>query len=164
MTEQKILDYLKKNRKKGVAHGFMPEDVQIWCWTHKDEPIFNLYVSDGWSKGRTGITCCDTSIYCLPEDYKIKPKFKPHWEEFNIEDGVFRFNDEGYHYWEVEKFLSDYVGYFNAFGGWLYSGGGFWSTNTMIHSGCNLVDRTCDTTKDITPAIPTKIRFWRFKE
>lgn len=161
MTEQEIIDYLKGNKQEGVAFAFMPGKVQEWCRKHHHERIFSAY-SDKWGE-KTNIVCSNGCVYCLLKDYEPKPPFEPHWEEFNIENGVFRFNDDGYRYWEVEKFLSDYVGYFNAFGGWLYSGGGFWSTNAMIHSGCNLVDRVGDV-RDVTPAIPTKIRFWRKKE
>ena len=163
MTEQEIIQYLKENRNKGIAFAFVPEDVKNWCEKHKTERIFDCFQDGNWDT-KTCIALCLNSVYALSDDYEPEKLFRPHWEELNIENGVFRFNDDGYHYWEVEKFLSDYVGYFNAFGGWLYSGGGFWSTNAMIHSGCNLVVKVVGDVRDVTPAIPTKIRFWRFKE
>ena len=33
MKEQEIVDYLKENRTKGVAFGFMPNEVREWVET-----------------------------------------------------------------------------------------------------------------------------------
>lgn len=102
----------------------------------------------------------------IPRGVTIKKEtFKPHYQEFKIdEDGYFYFNGRRYYYREDVRFEVENAEKFKGFGGWLYRGGGFWSTNAMIHSGCNLVDRVGDTIRDITPAIPTKIRFWRCQE
>lgn len=173
MTEQEIVYYLKENKNKGVIFAFMPEDVQIWCWTHKDEPIFNLYLTDGWSNARTGITCCDTNVYCLPEDYKIKQEFQPHWEEFEIDkDGFFRIKKESYTYYcwfNWQKFLEDNFDKYNNFGGWCFINSKddlIWITYKPLINKWNGFTTTCTNSehKEMKPIIPIKISFWRIKE
>lgn len=63
MTELEIINYLKENGTKGVAYGFMPQDVRKWCKDHRHEPIFQVYVCDDiWSQARP-ISCRDDKVY-----------------------------------------------------------------------------------------------------
>lgn len=37
MTEQEIIDFLKKNKETGIAFAFIPEEVQVWTITNPQE-------------------------------------------------------------------------------------------------------------------------------
>lgn len=125
MNETEIIEYLKQNKTKGVPYDFMPDDVQDWCYEHKDKSIFNVYYSDGWNIIKSGITCCYAGIYALPEDYEPESEFKPHYEEFEVDkDGFFHIkkgSDTIYYCWfNWQKFLDDNFNNYNNFGGWVY--------------------------------------------
>lgn len=167
MNEQDIIRYLKENKTKGVAFGFMPREVGIWCCEHRNEEIFHIYLS-GWSD-KCGIDCRDNLIYCLAEDYKPKPKFKPHYEEFEIDkDGCFEFEGKRYYYREDARFETENQNRFKGFGGWLYEGKDFdlWTTVPQLQYGGHLYDslRSDQNAYERTTPIPTTIRFWRYAE
>lgn len=69
MTEQEIITYLKQNKTNGVGFSFMPEDVQKWCKSHKDEPIFLYFSIKKWEE-LDKIACSVDTIYTLSEDYE----------------------------------------------------------------------------------------------
>ena len=69
MTELEILDCLRDNRTKGIILGFMPEDVQEWCYRNRKSKCLCYYIDgEGWSEP----TIVDASLntaYCLSEEY-----------------------------------------------------------------------------------------------
>lgn len=77
MTEQEIIKYLKENRTKRVAFGFMPEEVKEWCKEHMYEPIFNVYFYNGWCKRKSEICCFYPDVYTLIDNYGPKSEFIP---------------------------------------------------------------------------------------
>ena len=181
MNKKEIIEYLKQNKEKGVVFAFMSQDVRDWCMTHRNDPIFNIYFSDGWNIIRSGINCCYSGIYCLPEDYEIEPEFKAHWEEFDIDKNGFFVEEQVnthvsprvYHWWQWTRFLSDHDAKYNDFGGWVYEmslfGGG--KTEVLATSPHFLDDDEelssyirLNNKDKVKPAYPTKILFWRYAE
>ena len=167
MTEQEIIEYLKQNREKGVAFAFMPEEVKHWCGFHSPLKIFKIY--DGVWLGPWIIRSFNASnIYCLSEDYQPEPEFKPHWEEFEVdEDGCF--HDDGdlpCKWYRWFDFLNVNADKYNGFGGWLYVGTDveptWYMTPRIDVGGKTFVWAEADL--EAKPAMPMKIRFWRYAE
>lgn len=114
---------------------------------------------------------CDGDYLCnlernAPHACKLREVkvFEPHWEEFNIEDGGF-FLAEGSNYlwWQWCRFLDMNGEKYNAFGGWLHPDDDDWCMIPMCYID-NQLCTYCDRDKTTKPAIPIKIRFWRYQE
>ena len=91
MTEQEIVSYLKENRTKGVAFGFMPVEVGDWIKANRKKLMGKLICfSDtfGWGAVNTDKPILSLDyIFALPEDFK--PEEKPQengWIEFDIDE------------------------------------------------------------------------------
>lgn len=175
MTEKEIIAYLKENKNKGVAFAFMPSEVQEWCRKHCNEQIFHIFDDDRWPNYKTIINCYSYNVYCLAEDYESKTEFKPHWEEFDINSDGYFIEEESnecqqppveFRWWIWQNFLTKHSDKYNAFGGWLFNNK-TWCTNPQIineEEGIAIVSDTITKDRFCEPMIPTKIRFWRFKE
>lgn len=166
MTEQEIVDYLKENKRKGVAFAFMPEDVKEWCKQHSNESIFIIYYKDDWEIDSC-IRCYYNGIYALPDAYEIKPEFKAHYEEFDIDKDGFFYVKKGsdliyYHWYNWPKFLDENFDNYNNFGGWLYNDK-LWSTNVLMSDINSDTSVYSGKDKTVVPVTPTKIKFWRYK-
>lgn len=181
MTEQEIINYLKENKNKGVAFGFMPEDVQDWVQSHHRECVY--LNADGMWEETTRHTSDIKDIWAsdicaLAESYLLSKK-GGEWVEFEIDkDGLFRVvyeDDEQYacyydwFYWQLVLVKSKEIEDRNritAFGGWQYNNASDeWymtpkvdSYNHNCHCYCSQYKGS---EKNIIPAIPIKIRFWR---
>lgn len=171
MTEEEIISCLKENKHKGITFAFMPDDVQAWCKQHRDEKIFTVYRGNTWDVD--SCICCNyNGIYSLPSGYEIKPKFKPHWEEFNVDEhGKFMIQHESmdcvaclYPYWNWNGFLSDNNDKYNAFGGWFYGQDKTWNLALQVQSASSSLVLCAAEQQKVAPVTPTKIRFWRYKE
>lgn len=166
MTEQEIISYLKENKCKGVAFVFMSEDVKKWCRQHKDEKIFIAYRGDRWDIG--SCICCNyNGIYSLQDDYEIKPEFKAHYEEFEIDKDGFFYVKKGsdiiyYHWFNWQKFIRENFDKYNNFGGWLFDDK-LWSTNVLMSDIDSDMSAYSGKDKTVMPVTPTKIKFWRYK-
>ena len=90
--------------------------------------------------------------------------YEPHWEEFDVIDGYFTSQEleADYPYYDYIRFLNESKKH-NAFGGWLHTNDNDWCMIPMCYID-NQLCTYCNRDKKTTPAIPTKIRFWRFKE
>lgn len=176
MTEKEIVEYLKNNRTKGVAFGFMPEEVQLWvrelghirqCIRFEAEEWKTLFTTNIWDK-------CDYSqILALPEDFELEEKSEGGWVEFDITDkGLFflEYTDRGgsnvshrfyWHQWSqfLEYCDLDELKY-TVFGGWQYKDCDAWFLTPQIAMQGHFYN-LCTKDDDPKPAIPTKIRFWR---
>jgi len=55
MTENEIIKYLKENKNKGMAFGFMPDEVQKWCDNNKTKLKFfdGFAILRGWKDFKT---------------------------------------------------------------------------------------------------------------
>lgn len=169
MNENEIISYLKENRKNGVIYDFMPSDVRCWCSEHRDESIFYFYSTGyGWHY-RCSIDCNGTSVYTLPEDYEPEPQFKPHYEEFDVNENGFFHIMKGsdliyYHWFNWQKFIEENFDKYNNFGGWLYNDK-LWSTKVLM---TDIAERelygSVAKDKTVVPVTPTKIKFWRYRE
>lgn len=175
MTEQEIIAYLKENKNKGTVFAFMPSEVQEWCRKHCNEEIFYIFGDDNrWPTYKATINCYSHNVYSLAEDYESKAEFKPHWEEFDINSDGYFIEEESnewrqppveFKWWKWQNFLTKHSDKYNAFGGWLFNDN-IWCTDPQI---INEEDVACVydfASKDdiCKPAIPTRIRFWRYKE
>lgn len=155
MTEQEIIQYLKENRNKGIAFAFVPEDVKNWCEKHKTERIFDCFQNGNWDT-ETCIALCLNSVYALSDDYEPEKPFRPHWEEFEIDEcGRFIFGDDSYLWHQWSNFLDDNFAYFDNFGGYVYKElpQKSWQTYPVISYN-----------EKEPPLFPSKIRFWRYQE
>lgn len=165
INEQAIIKYLKENKYKGVAFGFMPQDVKDWCLKHRFDKFLNVFDDDAWIVPDSALLCYSSDIYCLPEDYEPKHEFKHDWEEFKIdEDGYFEFNGKKYYYREDARFETENRDKFKGFGGWLCADGK-WRTYPVLYE--EIGDNACFGGVggcDCEPAVGTKIRFWRYKK
>lgn len=178
MTEQEIIEYLKENKNKGVAFGFMPEEVQIWAKNNSRElcvycqPIESTEYE--WMRSGSEKQWYLDHLYALPEDFKLKEKLEESgWVEFEIDPTSKDFlvdvekencNDcNEYYYWfEVERFLRDSVDNdrkYTTFGGWQYKDNKGWFTTPQVEIDNGYISNNyCLEAK---PAIPVKIRFWK---
>lgn len=133
INEQAIIKYLKENKYKGVAFGFMPQDAKDWCLKHRDDRILDVFDDDAWIVPDSALLCYSSDIYCLPEDYEQKSQFKPYLQEFEIdEDGCFEFEGKHYYYREDARFETENRDRFKGFGGWLCADGE-WRTYQALY-------------------------------
>lgn len=163
MTEQEIVDYLKENKTKGVAFGFMPEEVKEWC-SKNDSNLVYYTVNGTWLSGDNRSIFDMNEIVALPDTYELPiAKNKSGWVEFEIKSGVFDYDDRVFDWWDYGCFLNYCKGcntdYFTVFGGWQYKGNEGWFTTPQVEidDGC-LSNNYCLEAKGV---IPVKIRFWR---
>lgn len=170
MTEQEIIDYLKKNKSEGRIISFMPDEVKRWCEEHLKELL--VWQSHRWHKFEAEDICTDDAV-TLPDDYKVKEGPKGRWVEFEIDDdGDFCYTVESergechktfYPWYSWQKFLDESVedgDTFTAFGGWQYNGDSGWFTTPCIKQ-CNKESIWNYINGEAKPVIPAKIRFWK---
>ena len=171
MIEQEIVDYLKENWDKGISFGFMPEEVQNWCKTHRS----SLYIYSnygGWGEVNNLVSKFEnTDIVALHSTYDLLEDPKGHWAEFNIDKkGYFQLYTDHHHFlwcrWSdfLDAYRDDERGEFITFGGWYYEGKG-WSMFPLVDLGLDNgktipVERYASGEK-AEPLVPSKIRFWR---
>lgn len=162
MTEQEIVSYLKENKTKGIAVGFLPEEVRAWVYITPIS-IFRFFDGKEWIKSENPFIR-DNDIICLPDNYELKKIEKTgEWIEFDIdENGCYRIldTDMRFHWSEWNKPLWIYEKdenrswYLTAFGGWQYNEQpDMWFMSPQV-----LKDNQ---EKCIKPLFPIKIRFWR---
>lgn len=168
MTEQEIIEYLKENKTRGIVFDFFPEDVQNWCRKYRDKNIFEYFQFDRKWAGLLKLCPRSDTAYCLKSDYIPEIGFKEHWQEFEIDkDGFFRIKKESYTYYcwfNWQKFLEDNFDKYNNFGGWFYEQDKTWNlTHQVLSARCSFVLCAAEQQK-VAPVIPTKIRFWRYRE
>ena len=159
MKEQEIVEYLKGNRTKGVAFGFMPNEVKEWVETSSIYTPYLIFNGE-WKDLTANETVNDKDIIALPGCYFAK---QGGWEEYEIKDGRFYEEQRGIFYaWhEWSKCMSDNPR-FTAFGGWQYKNYNNWFTAPQLQSSDGIL---CDGYDDNDkPLIPVKIRFWRKKQ
>lgn len=173
MTEKEIVDYLKENRTKGVAFGFMPKEVRNWC--KKNILDINFYNQDeGW---KTILNpqpeILKTDIFSLPEDFKFESKPQSGWFEYEIDkNGNFYSADADdkdgryYHWSEWNTCLANNKDNLIGFGGWQYPNNKGWymSPLMLIDGEYSSVFWYISEPSECKPAIPSKIRFWREAE
>ena len=171
MTEQEIVDYLKKNKSEGKIIAFMPDEVKRWCEEHRKELL--VWQSHRWHKFDTDDICTADAV-TLYDDYKIKEGPEGEWGEYDIKDGQFYEETRGLFYtWhEWSKCMSDNPR-FTAFGGWQYANSNTWfmtpklkiiQANLISYKDNDTIGSNCYTTPaklECEPAVPVKIRFWR---
>lgn len=169
MDENEIIEYLKDNRGKGVMFAFMPEAVRRWCHEHEDEPVFCFYSVNSWSE--EGVRSFYNEVsYCLVKNYAPRRDFDGFFEEFEIDDlGYFFYKGHKYYYREDAKFETEHSDKYKGFGGWLYEMPNcdtekcqMWTMAPQIVVGKYLYTWT-ERDEDCGPAIPKKIRFWRYR-
>lgn len=68
MSEQEIIDFLKRNVEDGRVFIFMPEDIQDWCDSHSDSLIYYNWSKDGFVSNE-GMDITAEDIVALPENY-----------------------------------------------------------------------------------------------
>ena len=128
-----------------------------------------MFTNDyGWGSKQIKICCLNSSVYALDYDYELKPEFVPHWEEFDInENGYFYYEGKEYYYRDDVAFEKRYSDTFKGFGGWLFKDR-IWCTNPQVKTHVDIEDGSVSdfVSKDdiCEPLIPSKIRFWRYKE
>lgn len=169
MTEQEIVSYLKENKTKGIAVGFLPEEVRAWVYITPIS-IFRFFDGKEWIKPKNPVIR-DNDIICLPENFELKQKSKGKWAEFNVnEDGKFEYNSIRftgvYYWWELQKFLTDANDnglYLTAFGGWQYEDSKRWylAPAVKLQDGKMWNSYIIEESGEATPVIPVKIRFWK---
>ena len=165
MTEQEIVEYLKGNKTKGVAFGFMPNEVKEWVETSSIYTPYLIFNGE-WKDLTANETVNDKDIIALPGCYFAK---QGGWEEYEIKDGRFYEEQRGIFYaWhEWSKCMSDNPR-FTAFGGWQYSDTyadkDVWYLYPQIYKE-SIAQRYASyfgkDTDDVKPAIPVRIRFWK---
>lgn len=129
---------------------------------HRNQPIFMHFTFRRWEKFKN-ISCSIDSLYCLPEDYKSEPGFKPDWQEFDIdEDGYFKFEGKKYYYREDARFETENRDRFKGFGGWFFDT--IWRVTPRVIADDGTILKTFAPDTAVSPTIPTKIKFWRYKE
>lgn len=83
MSEKKIIEYIKKNKHRGVCLAYFPEGVMNWINDNrKDLLVLNEHIGYGlrvspydttcWNKYDDDIGIYSHSIVTLPDDYIIK--------------------------------------------------------------------------------------------
>lgn len=170
MTEQEIIDYLKRNKKEGRILSFMPEEVKRWCEKHKKELL--VWQSNSWYEFDADDICTDDAV-TLRDDYEINRETGGEWDEYDIKDGRFYEETRGLFYaWhEWSKCMSDNPR-FTAFGGWQYADSNTWFmtpklkiiiANSISYKDSDAVGNYCTTPSAVGcgPAVPVRIRFWR---
>ena len=171
MTEQEIIEYLKKNKSEGRIISFMPEEVKRWCEKHLKELL--VWQSHRWHKFDADDICTDDAV-TLPDDYKVKEESKGGWVEFDIDkNGDFEISgiadDKNitiiYNWTQWNKPIRDnasknFINGCCAFGGWQYNGDSGWFTTPCIKQ-CNKESIWNYINGDAKPVIPVKIRFWK---
>lgn len=171
MTEQEIVDYLKKNKSEGRIISFMPDEVKRWCEEHLKELL--VWQSHRWHKFNN-CDICRNDVVTLYDDYKVKEETGGEWAECDIKDGLFYEETRGFFYsWhEWSKCMSDNPR-FTAFGGWQYADSNTWfmtpklkiiQANSISYKDNDTIGSNCYVTPaklECEPAIPVKIRFWR---
>lgn len=172
MTEQEIIEYLKKNKTEGRILAFMPEEVREWCEEHKEELL--VWQSNNWYGYDVDDICTD-DVVTLLDDYKVKEEPEGGWAEFAInKNGDFAIsgfrNDKNitiiYNWTQWNKPIRDnasenFVNGCCAFGGWQYKEEpSLWTLSPMVgKDGSAQNFYGADLT--VKPIIPVKIRFWR---
>ncbi|MBO7043813.1 hypothetical protein J6W34_04670 [bacterium] len=182
MTENEIIEYLKGNKNKGAAFGFMPDEVQKWCDNNKTKLKFfdgfdNLRGWKDYNNSNADIHFVD--ILCLPEDFKMEEKSKGEWVEFEIDKngqftiefckGSLVYCYDWFNWWKLLEKSKEYDYGFTAFGGWLYDKTGDWVLSPQVgliddsRRAPFILNRYSYSYKKerIIPVIPIKIRFWR---
>ena len=180
MTEQEIIDYLKQNRTKGVAFGFMPKEVRDWCCNRPNYcNDFLQYKNGAWRDEYCFVNPKDIKemaseeiiILALPYSFQIQQKQqkkKGSWKEFEIEpykDKAYRFSadNRAFNWFDWQYFLQyslDCNLGFTAFGGWQYKDCDTWFLTPQITMQSHYYN-LCTKDDEPKPAIPIKIRFWR---
>ena len=180
MTESEIVDFLKDNKKNGIAFAFMPEEVRNWMKT-QSITNFNIYGYDSmtheckWHE----ITNPDykinyeNDVYCLKQEYELKSENKTgEWVEFDInENGFYSDGNKEFHWtdWNgLIKYSLVYKNKFISFGGYLYGNQHEPIPKWYLYPCVAPVDVDgsvycgySDGDKKIKGIVPTKIRFWR---
>ena len=176
MKEQEIVDYLKENRTRGVAFGFMPNEVKEWVETSSIYTPYLIFNGE-WKDLAANETVNDKDIIALPGCYFAK---QGGWVEFVINDkGKFSFIPPDVNgldgviesWWNWQQFLtisSNFNLGFTAFGGWQYSDTyadkDIWYLYPQIYKE-SIAQRYASyfgkDTDDVKPAIPVRIRFWK---
>ena len=149
MTEKEIVEYLKNNRTKGIAFGFMPEEVQKWAIKNLND--IELYKADNTfdddfelvdinggdltsirsEKGYLSVF--SDIVLTLRPDFELEEKPEGGWVEFEMVNNCLfflKYTNKGgsnvsrsflWHQW------SNFLEYcdlnnlsFTTFGGWLY--------------------------------------------
>jgi len=179
MTEQEIVSYLKENKDKGIASGFLPEDVRAWAFIAPIS-IFRFFDGKEWIKSEKPFIRYN-DIICLPDNYEAKKEQKGEWVDFDInKNGDFEIsgieNDKNitiiYNWTQWDKPIRDnasknFINGCCAFGGWQYPDSSYWSTYPQVKQGQgnNYSSYYCEKEQgedyQTNPAIPVKIRFWR---
>ena len=188
MTENEIIQILKDNKEKGIAFGFLPDEVIQFALKHKENLKF--HDSEGFwidteCQHKEGYEISIHEIVCLTEDFELKKKSEGECVEFEIShQGSFFLqyknkygSDCSYHFhWsQWEEFLSYCWNYdlpYNAFGGWLYDKTGDWVLSPQVgliddsgRAPFILNSYTYRYEKErIIPVFPIKIRFWRISK
>lgn len=184
MTEQEIIEYLKKNKKEGRILSFMPKEVREWCEEHKKELL--VWQSECWYKFDADDICSDDAV-TLPDDYKVKEESKGEWVEFDIDkNGDFEISgitdDKNitiiYNWTQWNKPIRDnasknFINGCCAFGGWQYADSNTWfmtpklkiiQANSISYKDNDTIGSNCYVTPaklECEPAIPVRIRFWK---
>lgn len=176
MTEQEVIQYLRNNRKNGVAYGFMPVDVRRWCDKNRRSlTYFSLVDDNDWpSLEAIGYALHATLILSITEDFELLQESKSNWVEFEIDDdGDFAYLAESdkdehcktYYTWFAwQRFLEDSrvnERGFTAFGGWQYQKSKTWLMSPQVEMYETYSPCQGSQDDEAKPAIPTKIRFWR---
>lgn len=158
MDEQKIVEYLKKNKETGIAFGFMPKEVKEWC-SKNDSNLVYYSVNGTWFSNDKRSMFDMNEIVALPDSF-IQQEEKGEWVECEIKkNGCFFVNNHYYHWSEWTACLINNNDNFIAFGGWQYKDNKGWFTTPQVEiENGYLSDNYC---LEVKPAIPTKIRFYR---
>jgi hypothetical protein len=69
MTENEIIQYLKDNKKNGVAYHFMPEEVKTWCDSHIKDLLYFDYDNDSFEAYYEASIICENEVVALSDDY-----------------------------------------------------------------------------------------------
>ena len=190
MIEQEIVNYLKENLNKGVAFGFMPEEVKDWCEIHPSN-IFRVFTQYDGKENKNGMwktisnenyEMVSDDIICLPDNYTLPQKPSGEWVEFEIRNGFFKYLDWSFQWFDWGDFLkfiferkfsqnNKDFGYFTAFGGWQYENSDSWLMTPRLavtspylaiyQDNYNPNNYAECERKECKPAIPVKIRFWK---
>lgn len=178
MTENEIIQILKDNKEKGIAFGFLPDEVIQFTLKHKENLKF--HDSEGFwidteCQHKEGYEISIHEIVCLPEDFELKNKSEDEWIEFDIDKngqftvefckGSLDYCYDWFNWWKLLEKSKEYDYGFTAFGGWQYKNCKAWFMQTMLfqedhYISCEFGNETCK----IEPAIPIKIRFWRISK
>lgn len=172
MREKEIVEYLKQNRDKGVAFGFMPKEVKNWACHNDSKVVFFKFNAWGNYPSKDDVFT-PNEIIALPQNFELEEKSECGWVEFEIDDnGDFSYlseceKEEGwrtYHPWFAwQRFLEEsrVEGRgFTAFGGWQYANASGWFTDPQIKNN-GYFSSTSANDDVVEPVIPVKIRFWR---